>query len=86
MTPDAAIAVSLVSTFGGGADSVRGDHTDGVIGQDRRAGRALHAGAKRAPSDSWIDFLLVSLHNGGQDRCGAPESETSNPYSGAIPN
>jgi hypothetical protein len=84
VTPDSAIAVSLVSTLGGGADQVRGENMDVSISKGRFGRRALlwwclptfalHADAKRQPSDSWIDFLLVRMHNGGQDKKKMPRS------------
>jgi hypothetical protein len=36
VTPDSAMAVSLVSTLGGGADSVRKTNKDGSISKDRK--------------------------------------------------
>ena len=48
----------------------------GTLNQQRARGiwRTAHVRAKRQPIDSWIDFILVRVHNGGQDRSGAPES------------
>ena len=56
----------------------------GESGQERGC-RTSHADAQREPIDSWIDFLLVRLHNTGQEKKRVPRSGRAIHNSGAMP-